>query len=146
MNYNMNNINPRVWGPTIWKSILFVVNAYPNIPSESDRDNMRNYLHYMGTVLPCESCRINFSKHIQEYPIENALNSRSALELWVSNIYNQVRKNNNLQTMTFNEIYNKYMHTVDKGTNNNVWISVSCVLLLIIVLIILIFIFKKPLI
>lgn len=60
-------IQPKVWGPAAWFFFHSVMHNYPDNPSQEDADRYRNFLIYFADILPCEVCRKDFKKLVQEF-------------------------------------------------------------------------------
>ena len=85
------NIDPNIWGPGAWKFMYNITLAYPDNPNPNTKSQTYNFFTSLSAVLPCETCRYNFSQHIQKYPLNNdILSSRDNLINWLIDIHNQV--------------------------------------------------------
>lgn len=106
----MQNINPQYWGGAGWKFMHYITLAYPNKPNENDKRNIKQYFTTVGSVLPCESCRINYYKHLKKYPITNdVLLTRHSLVEWLMNIHNEVNKIHGKRLYSINDLYDEYL-------------------------------------
>ena len=56
------NINPEIWGPSLWKFLHFLTLSYPENPSEEEQNRMFDFLTSLQEILPCEKCRNNFNE------------------------------------------------------------------------------------
>lgn len=83
---------PSVWGPAIWKTIHFVALAYPTEPTQEDMDTYKTFYLTLGKVLPCQKCRQNFNQHLQDFPIEPALQNTNTLFEWTVRVHNSVNR------------------------------------------------------
>ena len=106
------NINPKIWGRNTWEFFYYVSLSYPKNPSEETKELYKNFLILAGKILPCEKCRNNFAKHVQDIPIENHLNSAYDLFSWVVKMDNKVRKYHNRKEYTIDESLKYYMNKV----------------------------------
>lgn len=138
----MHNYNPKLWGSSAWTFLMYIAMAYPDNPTNNDREQMKLFLRSMGNVLPCEKCRINFSNHQLELPLnENVLNNRINLLNWMATINNQVRVNNNEPQMDIQEIIKKYIDKNNMQSTNNDYSIYLFAFLCIIVFVTCIFLF-----
>ena len=135
----MHNINPQYWGSSGWKFMHYITLAYPDNPTNEDKINIERFFTSVGNVLPCESCRINYYHHLEEYPlITKALSNRKSLVEWLMNIHNTVNKMHNKELYTVNKVYEEYMNP------NQPLLSANKVLVaLIIIFMILIFFYLR---
>lgn len=84
------SIDPRRWGPGMWRSIHWIAAAYPNEPTLHDKSAYNTYFTSLGNVLPCKTCRQEYKLKIQHDPIR--LESRRALQLWCSKLHNDINR------------------------------------------------------
>jgi FAD-linked sulfhydryl oxidase len=135
----MNNIDPKIWGPSTWNFLYYVSLSYPDSPTLEDKKNTREFFKLVGKVLPCQTCRNNYYKHINQIPITNyVLSSRYNLINWLISIHNQVNISNNKPLITYDMVLKRYLNQ-----NNNIdytkllmWISILLILIVILVIII----------
>lgn len=102
-------MNPSRWGPHGWFFMHSITFTYPTNPTQSDKDNMKNFFLSMKEVLPCEQCRKNFNKHLKKFPLTSkVLSSRYNLSLWLVHIHNQVTKITGGRLMTYEQAKRRY--------------------------------------
>ncbi len=102
------NLNPTIWGPPTWFLMFSIILAYPDNPSENDKQNIKNFFIYIGKVLPCQKCRNNFEQQFKNYPLNNdILSKRDLLVNWLLNIYNDTNKTIGKPVVTYEEIVEK---------------------------------------
>lgn len=85
-----NAIKPHVWGPGCWTLLHSVTLAYPLQPSSSDQIEMRDFIRSLSKVLPCYSCKQDFSAMLESDPVEPHLHSRRAFFQWLVKQHNTV--------------------------------------------------------
>jgi len=85
-----NAIRPKFWGPACWKFLDCLAFSYPATPSPEQQANMAAFFHALKNVLPCYSCRRDFTKMMEDEPIERHLYSRESLTRWLNDKHNQV--------------------------------------------------------
>ena len=87
---------PDTWGPHGWKFIHYITLGYPDNPTNSDKIKYKNFFLSLTTVIPCILCRINYEKHLEEYPINNdVLKNKETLITWGIKMHNLVNIENN---------------------------------------------------
>lgn len=133
----MNNIDPKLWGRPAWDFLFYIALSYPDIPTNEEKNIMRQFLNNVGQVLPCVTCRYNYSNNIKKYPITDAsINSRYNLINWLLVIHNEIRMTQEKSILTYNDIINRYINQ-----QNEYCFTFSCSFKTIIMLLILIIIF-----
>lgn len=132
----MHNYNPKLWGSSSWTFLMYIAMAYPDNPTDSDKEYMKIFLRSMGNVLPCEKCRVNFSNHQLRLPLNDAvLNDRYSLLNWLATINNQIRINNGEHEMNINDIIDKYINpkSCENSSNNYLYmLSFICMVIILI--------------
>lgn len=83
---------PDVWGPIFWNAMHIVSLAYPATPTDADKTGTKAFFESLAIVIPCPVCREHYKEQIREKPIDDALNSKGELILWVWEIHNEVNK------------------------------------------------------
>ena len=101
-------MNPDIWGPKFWFSLHSVTFDYPFRPDISEKIRIRDFFNSLEYILPCKICRVNYSKHIREIPIENNLGSRKKLVYWLIDIHNRVNAINNKPLLSYDEVISIY--------------------------------------
>lgn len=129
-----NNINPKQWGPQSWAFMHYVTLAYPDHPTNEEKENIKIFFNLVGKILPCDSCRQNFFKHMDLHPltdevVENQLN----LVNWLINIHNEVNKMHGKEILTYDDVINIYMEP--KPCNTKLYFIIVIALILIITII-----------
>ena len=114
MKYHLNVNSPQVWGPMYWNMFFERAATYPNSnPTPQQRKLYRDY--YMGFLdnLPCALCNSSFNRFWRELPIENFLDSKKDLIMWVYLLKTKVNRKLSEQGVlkrnpTFASVLNKY--------------------------------------
>ena len=111
--YNSPN-DPRVWGKYYWEQFFNRAAKYPKSnPSPQQRILFKNYYKsYLGR-LPCLKCNPSFSKYWRELPIDNYLDDRRNLLMWLYLLKDKVNKKLTdqgifKQSPPFGEVLRKY--------------------------------------
>jgi len=85
-------VNKENWGPHLWYSMHFIALGFPNESSSIDKKNYKNFYINLPNIIPCEECSKHLIKNLNEYPIDNYLDSRQRLFEWTVIIHNEVNK------------------------------------------------------
>lgn len=105
------NIKPEIWGPSAWKFMHYITLSYPDNPTNEDKVNVRNFFTSCQQLLPCDKCKKEFKKYLDNIPLnDNILKSRYELSNWLLNIHNKVNNNLNKPSITYDEMINIYMN------------------------------------
>ena len=133
-------MNPKFWGPHAWIFLHSITMNYPINPSENDKGIYKNFFHSLQFILPCQKCAYNYKRHLDEYPIDQALDSRESLIQWLINIHNEVNKELGYEQLTLAESLEKYYKNYEcldkKDTRNKLKLQQYCYFALILILII----------
>ena len=97
---SLQNIAPHVWGPHGWKFMHAVALAYPDNPSTEEKRAASQFFTSLEYLLPCESCKQNFRKELQMFPLQPALESKQKLNEWLTALHNSVNKRLNKTVMS----------------------------------------------
>lgn len=97
-------MHTKIWGRHIWKSLHLISLGYPSKPDINDKKNYYAFYINVGNVLPCETCRINYKKHLNELPLDDVvLSSREALVKWVIDLHNIVNRDLGKKIIPYHE-------------------------------------------
>ena len=97
------------WGGFIWGTIHEVAIGYPEVPSDADREEYRQFYELIMKVLPCPVCKEEFNKMKDSYPID--LKDRDALFAWTVDIHNAVNSKLGGFTWTVDEARKQWCST-----------------------------------
>jgi len=101
-------MNQAVWGPNLWFSLHSITFMYPLNPTPIDKKNYYDFFMSLKNVLPCSVCRKNYERHLYESPINDALESRKNLVLWLIDLHNLVNAETGKQFMNPNKVIKRY--------------------------------------
>lgn len=139
----MNNINPMIWGPHLWKSLHYITMSYPENPDIETKILFKDFFtDIIWKYLPCEKCRYNYKRHLDEMPLnDEILNSRNKLIYWLVDIHNIVNEETGKNKISYDD-FNKIYFTNANGVKEiNIYLYV--VICLSIILSILFVVYKK---
>mgnify|MGYP001417318275 CR=1 FL=1 len=85
-----SNINPKIWGPYIWKTIHFVAHGYPENPNDEDKQAYRDFYRNIMKVLPCDKCSISSQELFIKSNLNHSLNSKEDLIKWAYTFHDSV--------------------------------------------------------
>ena len=85
----MSNINPKIWGQPGWIFLHSITFSYSQNPTPNDKIIMKDFFTNLQFILPCLSCKNNYARHIQIYPLnDEVLSNRKNLVDWLITIRN----------------------------------------------------------
>jgi hypothetical protein len=120
------NIDPTIWGPHLWKFMHYLTLAYPDNPTEDDKNNLYNFFDSIKEVLPCEKCRYNFKSHLDATPLsEEILEDNVEVIKWLFNLHNKVNESLKKPLLSYDDFIRDYTITSKKDiipttTTNNI--------------------------
>jgi len=59
------DLNPRWWGPDMWRTMHRLCYAYPEAPTDAERAAAHAYFASLCHLLPCAKCRRHYTKHFE---------------------------------------------------------------------------------
>jgi len=110
---NLQNIAPHVWGPHGWRFMHAVALAYPESPSEEEKKAAFQFFSSLEYLLPCESCKNNYRKELQTFPLQPALASKQKLNEWLTALHNSVNTRLKKTIMTDEQVLQYVFETKD---------------------------------
>jgi hypothetical protein len=97
-------ITQKTWGPYGWKFIHMVALAYPNNPTNEDKENYKIFFTILGNVLPCQLCADHYKQNLINFPLtEYILSSRDTVLKWTIDIHNEVNKSIGKKILDYDE-------------------------------------------
>tara|TARA_B100001094_G_C18094377_1_gene752212 strand:+ start:186 stop:641 length:456 start_codon:yes stop_codon:yes gene_type:complete len=118
-------MNPDIWGPHAWFFLHSIAMAYPESPTEQDKEHIYEFFYNLQFVIPCEICKKNYKTHFVKFPLKNSYNTREEFEKWLVNIHNKVNKIHKKKQYTYEEVkdlYEKvYNNEIDYITKKTLW-------------------------
>ncbi|ARF09817.1 disulfide thiol oxidoreductase, Erv1 / Alr family [Indivirus ILV1] len=128
-------MKPDIWGPHAWIFLHSVTMDYPHNPTEKDKENMINFIFYLGKVLPCEKCRRNFQMHLEKNPLNSkALSSKDSLVKWMIDIHNCVNDTKKCKKITHDEGIRKILEHYENKSINYIYILTVVIILFLVIL------------
>lgn len=139
----MNNINPILWGPHMWKSLHYITLSYPNNPSNETKNMFKDFFtNIIWQFLPCEKCRYNYIQHLKELPLtDEILSSRNKFIYWLVDIHNIINFETGKRKISYEEFNNIYFNNDNNVKKNTSFLYV--IFILVIILILLFITYKK---
>jgi hypothetical protein len=138
----MQGINPRLWGKSSWIFLFYIVESYPDNPTNNNKNIIKNFFESLRYILPCEICRNNYKKDIKNIKLSNFyLKNKNNLRTWLYKIHDLTEKRINGKGMDKSNYIKKYSNNNSKFALNN--INKKHIFNLICILVIILIIFLK---
>ena len=120
--YNSNNgFSTYVWGPCMWYFLHTMSFNYPVKPTAADRKHYMGFLKSLQYVLPCKSCRENYTINIKSKGCKlnmAVMKNRDTLSRWMCKIHNtintQIGKNKDVKFEDCRDFYEQFRARCDK--------------------------------
>lgn len=110
-----NNIGllTSIWGSNTWNSLHCVTFAYPENPTEEDKQHYKTYFEMLKYVLPCCTCRSHLTEHTKpgaKFEITISIfENRKTLTRWLYDLHNYVDKTLEMKyDITYDDLCEKY--------------------------------------
>ena len=129
--------NPEIWGPGGWLFLHTITLNYPTNPTFEDKENYKNFFISLKNVIPCKNCAKHYSENLNNFPIDDSLNSKEDLVKWLIDNHNKVNVKNKKRKYSYNEVIEKYEKLYSPKSN--------CFMILAVIVLILfgIYFFKR---
>lgn len=88
--YKEDPADIRQLGQAGWTFLHTMTGKYPQIPTPSEKNDMKNFLNLFSRVYPCDWCAKDFEKYIRENSPK--VESREELGRWMCEAHNHVNK------------------------------------------------------
>jgi hypothetical protein len=112
-------MDPTRWGPKLWFMLHTISFNYPDLPTYNDKVNTKNFYEILRYIIPCEVCRVHYSEHLGNMPIDNYLDSKESLINWVLKLHNTVNESINKPTWSLEQLKNHYSQIYSEKCNIN---------------------------
>ena len=74
--YGNDSLDPVVWGSSCWLFLHSAAFAYPETPTDNDKDTMKSFIKNLSCVIPCNVCKEHLKENLKKLPIKEGLQSR----------------------------------------------------------------------
>ena len=100
----MEGIHNNLWGSTFWNMSHYITISYPNVPTDLNKQTVKQYFDLLQHLLPCPICRKHYGNVLLLYPLtEDILNCKLKLVLWLITIHNYINKQLNKEELTIED-------------------------------------------
>jgi hypothetical protein len=81
-----------LWGKHYWYTFHITALGFPEELTSEIRASYRQFYNNFGKILPCQKCRGNYQRHLEELPVDSYLFDRNSLFAWTVMFHNVVNK------------------------------------------------------
>jgi FAD-linked sulfhydryl oxidase len=111
-------MEPAIWGPKLWFMMHTMSFNYPVSPTYNDKVNMKTFFEILKFVIPCDACRDHYTTHLSNMPVDNYLNTKENLIMWVLKLHNSVNEMLNKPTWTLEQTIEHYSKIFNTKCNS----------------------------
>lgn len=112
-------MDPTRWGPKLWFFMHTLSFNYPEQPTIKDKKDMKIFFENLRALIPCNTCKEHYNKHLDNDPIDNALTGKDKLIMWVLNLHNKVNESLDKPVWSKEQVYEHYNHIYSGKCNIN---------------------------
>ena len=112
----MTNLDPKIWGPHYWFFLHTIAMSYPIHPNAVTKKKYYDFVQNIPLFIPVESMAGEFSKLLDQYPVQPYLDNKESFIRWLWFIHNKINKKLEKPQISLNDFYIKYYE--EYKTNN----------------------------
>ena len=126
-----SGISPNCFGSPLWTSLHLISFGYPDkivnnqyydeyqMDGSTIKNTVYNFFKDLDTVIPCKECRKHYKENFNKMELQNHLDSRSSLIIWVYKLHDLVNSQLGKVSPSFEEIINKYSSFLSYNCNSD---------------------------
>ena len=104
----MTNLDPKIWGPHYWFFLHTIAMSYPVHPNAVTKKKYYDFVQNIPLFIPVESMAGEFSKLLDQYPVQPYLDNKESFIRWMWFIHNKINQKLEKPQISLNEFYVKY--------------------------------------
>jgi hypothetical protein len=104
----MTNLDPKIWGPHYWFFLHTIAMSYPIHPNAVTKKKYYDFVQNIPLFIPVESMAGEFSKLLDQYPVQPYLDNKESFIRWMWFIHNKINKKIEKPQISLNDFYVKY--------------------------------------
>ena len=104
----MTNLDPKIWGPHYWFFLHTIAMSYPVHPNAVTKKKYYDFVQNIPLFIPVESMAGEFSKLLDQYPVQPYLDNKESFIRWMWFIHNKINKKLEKPEISLNDFYVKY--------------------------------------
>lgn len=104
----MCDLDPKIWGPHYWFFLHTIAMSYPVRPNAVTKKKYYDFVQNIPLFIPVESMAGEFSKLLDQYPVQPYLDNKESFIRWMWFIHNKINKKLEKPQISLNDFYVKY--------------------------------------
>jgi hypothetical protein len=104
----MCDLDPKIWGPHYWFFLHTIAMSYPVHPNAVTKKKYYDFVQNIPLFIPVESMAGEFSKLLDQYPVQPYLDNKESFIRWMWFIHNKINKKLEKPQISLNDFYVKY--------------------------------------
>ena len=104
----MSVLDPKIWGPHYWFFLHTIAMSYPVHPNAVTKKKYYDFVQNIPLFIPVESMAGEFSKLLDQYPVQPYLDNKESFIRWMWFIHNKINKKLEKPQISLNDFYVKY--------------------------------------
>jgi len=104
----MCDLDPKIWGPHYWFFLHTIAMSYPIHPNAVTKKKYYDFVQNIPLFIPVESMAGEFSKLLDQYPVQPYLDNKESFIRWMWFIHNKINKKLEKPEISLNDFYVKY--------------------------------------
>jgi hypothetical protein len=104
----MTNLDPKIWGPHYWFFLHTIAMSYPVHPNAVTKKKYYDFVQNIPLFIPVESMAGEFSKLLDQYPVQPYLDNKESFIRWMWFIHNKINKKLEKPQISLSDFYVKY--------------------------------------
>lgn len=104
----MTNLDPKIWGPHYWFFLHTIAMSYPIHPNAVTKKKYYDFVQNIPLFIPIESMAGEFSKLLDQYPVQPYLDNKESFIRWMWFIHNKINIKLEKPQISLNDFYVKY--------------------------------------
>ena len=101
-------LDPKIWGPHYWFFLHTIAMSYPVHPNAVTKKKYYDFVQNIPLFIPVESMAGEFSKLLDQYPVQPYLDNKESFIRWMWFIHNKINKKLEKPEISLNDFYVKY--------------------------------------
>ena len=101
-------LDPKIWGPHYWFFLHTIAMSYPVHPNAVTKKKYYDFVQNIPLFIPVESMAGEFSKLLDQYPVQPYLDNKESFVRWMWFIHNKINKKLEKPEISLNDFYIKY--------------------------------------
>jgi len=104
----MTNLDPKIWGPHYWFFLHTIAMSYPIHPNAVTKRKYYDFVQNIPLFIPVESMAGEFSKLLDQYPVQPYLDNKESFIRWMWFIHNKINIKLEKPQISLNDFYVNY--------------------------------------